>query len=158
MITLAINQLSTLRWDMQEDAHAYRARGFSGIGIYRQKLDDFGLERTVELIEEVQLSVTSLSWAGGFTGSDGRPFDDAIADAMLAIRQAANLRADTLIVLAGGRNNHIRNHVRRTLVEALRRISCVAEEFGVQLSLEPMHAGCGEEWSFVNDLESCLSI
>ncbi|TWU64830.1 MULTISPECIES: sugar phosphate isomerase/epimerase family protein [Crateriforma] len=158
MNTLAINQLSTLRWDMQDDALAYANRGFSGIGIYRPKLEDFGLDRTVELLAESSLSATSLSWAGGFTGSDGRRFDEAVDDAMVAIREAANLRAGTLIVLAGGRNNHIRNHVRRTLLEALRRVSCVAEEFGVTLSLEPIHPGCGYEWSFINDLESCLEI
>jgi len=158
MNTIAINQLSTLRWGMQDDALAYSDRGFAGIGIYRQKLDDFGLDRTVELLAETSLTVTSLSWAGGFTGSDGRRFDDAVADAMVAIRQAANLRAESLIVLAGGRNNHIRNHVRRTLIDALRRVSCVAEEFGVQLSMEPIHPGCGEEWCFINDLESCLQV
>lgn len=158
MNTLAINQLSTLRWSMQDDALAYERHGYSGIGIFRQKLDDYGLDRTIELLAESCLTATSLSWAGGFTGSDGRTFREAVSDAMTAIREAANLRAGTLIVLAGGRNNHIRNHVRRTLVDALRKISCVAEEFGVTLSLEPMHAGIGSEWSFVNDLESCLGI
>lgn len=158
MNTLAINQLSTLRWDMEEDVTAYTDRGFRGIGIYRQKLDDFGLDRTIELLAESSLHATSLSWGGGFTGSDGRTYEDAIVDAMVAIREAAHLRCGTLIVLAGGRNNHIRNHVRRTLVDALQRVSCVAEEFGVSLSLEPMHPGCGDEWSFVNDLESCLEI
>ena len=115
MNTLAISQLSTLRWSFEEDAQAYTARGFKGIGVYRPKLEDFGLDRTVELLAESSLSVTSLSWVGGFTGSDGRAFEEAVLDAIGAVRDAANLRAETLIVLAGGRNNHIRNHARRTL-------------------------------------------
>lgn len=158
MNTLAISQLSTLRWNFQEDAAAYVARGFTGIGVWRPKLEDFGLERTIELLAESSLAVTSLSWAGGFTGSDGRAFDDAVADAIHAVRDAANLRADTLIVLAGGRNNHIRNHVRRTFCDALQEIAHVAEEFGVRLAIEPIHPGCGDEWSFVNDLQSTLDI
>jgi len=141
---------------MEEDALAYSQRGFTGIGIYRRKLDDFGLDRTVELLAEASLHVTSLSWAGGFTGSDGRSYDDSIHDAMQAIGEAANLRAETLVVMAGGRNCHIRTHLRKTLHEALARISEHAEEFGVELSLEPMHAGIGDEWSFINDLEACL--
>lgn len=60
--------------------------------------------------------------------------------------------------MAGGRNNHIRNHARRTLCEALKRIVQGAEDHGVHLSLEPIHPGCGDEWSFVNDLESTLEI
>jgi sugar phosphate isomerase/epimerase len=158
MNTVAINQLSTLRWDFQEDAQAYAARGFQGIGIYRPKLEDIGLEKAIDLLAECSLSATSLSWGGGFTGSDGRAVDDAIIDAMSAVRDAANLRADTLILLAGGRNNHIRNHARRTLCQAIKQVSVVAEEFGVQLSIEPFHRGCGEEWSFVNDIESTLEI
>ena len=158
MNTLAISQLSTLRWSIEEDAHAYAERGFTGIGIYRPKLEDFGLSRTIELLAESSLAVTSLSWAGGFTGSDGRAYEDAVRDAIAAVRDAANLRAETLIVLAGGRNNHIRNHARRTLCEALKNIAIVAEEFGVRVSLEPIHPGCGEEWSFVNDLQSTLDI
>ncbi len=158
MNTLAISQLSTLRWSFEEDAGAYASRGFTGIGVYRPKLEDFGLDRTIELLAESALQVTSLSWVGGFTGSDGRAFEDAVADAMHAVHDAANLRAETLIVLAGGRNNHIRNHARRTLCEALREIAAVAEDFGVRLSLEPIHPGCGDEWSFVNDLRSTLDI
>ncbi len=158
MNTLAISQLSTLRWNFHEDAAAYAARGFTGIGIWRPKLEDFGLDRTIELLAESSLSVTSLSWVGGFTGSDGRGVDEAIADAIAAVRDAANLRAETLIVLAGGRNNHIRNHAKRTFCEALQEIAVVAEDFGVRLSIEPIHPGCGDEWSFVNDLQSTLDI
>ncbi|MEM8669607.1 MAG: sugar phosphate isomerase/epimerase family protein [Planctomycetota bacterium] len=158
MNTLAISQLTTLRWSFEEDALAYSSRGFRGIGIYRPKLGDFGLDRTIELLAEHELSVTSLSWAGGFTGSDGRAFEEAVVDAINAVEDAANLQAETLIVLAGGRNNHIRNHARRTLCDALRQVAMVAEDFGVKLSIEPIHPGCGDEWSFVNDLQSTLDI
>ena len=158
MNTLAISQLSTLRWSFEEDARAYVKRGFKGIGIYRPKLEDFGLDRTIELLVDHALSVTSLSWVGGFTGSDGRAFDEAVHDALGAVRDAATLHAETLIVLAGGRNNHIRNHARRTLCEALKEIAAVAEDFNVRLSIEPIHPGCGDEWSFVHDLRSTLDI
>lgn len=158
MQTLAISQLTTLRWSFEEDARAYATRGFRGIGIYRPKLEDFGLDRTMELLADHELEVTSLSWVGGFTGSDGRPYEEAVNDAIHAVRDAATLQAETLIVLAGGRNNHIRNHARRTLCDALKEIAAVAEEFGVRLSIEPIHPGCGDEWSFVNDLRSTLDI
>ena len=158
MNTIAISQLSTLRWSFEEDAQAYSERGFTGIGVYRPKLDDFGLNRTIELLAEFSLSVTSLSWVGGFTGSDGRAYGDAVDDAIQAVSDAAQLQAETVIVLAGGRNNHIRNHARRTLCEALKEICEAAEDNGVRVSLEPIHPGCGDEWSFVNDLQSTLDI
>ena len=40
----------------------------------------------------------------------------------------------------------------------LLEISLAAESFGVQLSLEPIHPGCGDEWSFINDLQAALDI
>jgi len=158
MNIIAVNQLSTYRWDLEEDAQAYATHGFGGIGLFRPKVDDFGIERCVELLDDLNLSVTSLSWAGGFTGSDGRGYEDALCDAMSAVTDAANLKADTLVVLAGGRNNHIRRHARRTLCEALAKISVFAEQFNVRIALEPFHPGCGHEWSFVNDLESTMHI
>ena len=158
MTTISISQLSTLRWDLESDVEAYSRHGFGGIGLYRPKLEDFGIDRAAELLDEHSLDVTSLSWAGGFTGSDGRPFEDAVCDANRAVLEASRLQADTLIVLAGGKNNHIHTHLRRTLCLALKRLAAVASEHGIQLALEPFHPGCGDEWSFVNDLRSTLDI
>jgi sugar phosphate isomerase/epimerase len=158
MNTLAVNQLSTMRWTFEEDVVAYASRGFSGIGVWRPKLEDLGVAHAVELLAKHSLRVTSLSWAGGFTGSDGRGFDESLLDGVTAIQDAACLGAETLIVLAGGRNHHTRNHARRTLIDALGELVSVAEDFQVRLSIEPFHPGCGEEWSFVNDLRSTLDV
>lgn len=158
MNTVSINQLSTLRWSFEEDAEAYHRHGFSGIGIYRPKLEDFGIDRAIELLAEFQLDPTSLSWVGGFTGSDGRAYSESVSDGLEAIADAAKLNVDSLVVLAGGRNNHIRNHARRTLCEALKELAPAAEDHGIRLAIEPFHPGCGDEWSFVNDLHSTLEI
>lgn len=154
----SVSQLSTLRWDFEADVVEYARHGFNGIGVYRPKLDDFGTSRAIELLDEYAMSVTSVSWIGGFTGSDGRPFEDAVVDGINAVLQAKRLQADTLIVLAGGKNNHIQTHLRRTLCQALSRVAAVASEHGIRLALEPIHPGCGDEWSFVNDLQSTLDI
>jgi len=74
------------------------------------------------------------------------------------VRDAEMLGADTLVVLAGGRNNHIKRHLQKTLCGALREIAAVATEHHVKLALEPIHPGCGEEWSFVNDVRSTVDI
>ena len=158
MNTLSVSQLSTLRWDFEHEIAAYDQRGFGGIGVYRPKLEDYGIENAIDLLDVFSMEVTSLSWCGGFTGSDGRRFEDAVADAMVAVLQAARLRAKTLIVLAGGKNNHIKTHLRRTLRCALKRLAAVASEHGVRLALEPFHPGCGDEWSFVTDLQTTLQI
>lgn len=158
MNTLSVSQLSTLRWDFEQELSAYAERGFGGVGVYRPKLEDYGIDRAIDLLDDFAMDVTSLSWVGGFTGSDGRRFEDAVSDAMSAILQAARIRAETLIVIAGGKNNHIQTHLHRTLRCALKRLAAVASEHGVQLALEPIHPGCGDEWSFVTDLQTTLKI
>ena len=129
MNLLAINQLSTLRWSMEQDAAAYAQRDFCGIGLYRPKLDDYGVDATIELLAEHQLQPTSLSWVGGFTGSDVLGINDAMDDAIQAVQDAANLQVETLILITGGRNNHIHSHLRRTICDVLSDLTRAAEAF-----------------------------
>ena len=158
MKQIAISQLTTLRWDIEQEIVAAVKRGFGGIGIWRPKVDELELQQTAELLFENRLAVSSLSWAGGFTGSDGRRFSDAVEDAIDAVRDAEMLGADTLVIIAGGRNNHIKRHLHKTLCEALREINAAAMVHDVKLAIEPFHPGCGAEWSFVSDIRSTLDI
>jgi len=158
MKKIAISQLTTLRWDIEQEIVAATKRGVNGLGIWRPKLDDHGVEEIAELLFENRISVSSLSWAGGFTGSDGRRFSDAVEDAIEAVREAQILGADTLVVLAGGRNNHIKRHLQKTLCGALQEICAAATAHDVKLAIEPFHPGCGDEWSFVSDIRSTLDI
>jgi len=158
MKKIAISQLTTLRWDIEQEIAAANKRGIRGLGMWRPKLDDHGVEHTAELLFENRISVSSLSWAGGFTGSDGRSFSDAVEDAIDAVREAQILGASTLVVLAGGRNNHIKRHLHKTLCSALREICAAAAAHDVELALEPIHPGCGDEWSFVSDIRATLDV
>lgn len=158
MLKLAVNELSTFRWSFEEDVHYYREAGFDAIGIWRPKLHDFGEEKAIELLHENNLQISSLQWIGGFTGSDGRSFRDAFHDALDTIQLAADIEAQTVVVLAGGRFGHTRNHAMRLLTTALQHLTEAAEAVGVQLALEPMHVGCSNHWSFINTLPQCLDI
>lgn len=158
MNLLAISQLSTLSWDFEQDVHRYLEWGFDGIGIYRRKLDDYGLFSAVDLLKSTGVRATSLTWAGGFTGSDGIGYEEAVENTMDAIHDAASIGASTLVVIAGGLNSHLKKHARRMLTEALGDLGEVASGLGVTLSLEPIHPGCGPSWSFIHDLKPALEL
>ena len=79
----------------------YAAAGFDSIAVWRQKLSDFGEDKAIELLEDSELSVSALLWAGGFTGSDGRSHQESIEDALEAVQLAAGLKAGTLVVYTG---------------------------------------------------------
>lgn len=152
MTHLAVSELTTLRWSFEEDARWFRESGFDGIAVWRQKLSDYGEEKGAELLTELQLKATTLLWTGAFTGSDGRSFREAVADAFDALHVAHLLGARAVLVHSGGRNGHTCNHARRLLLEGLQAVLPLAEEFNIRLLIEPMPAACAGAWTFLHSL------
>ena len=158
MPRLSVNELTTYQWSFEEDVCHYAEAGISAIGIWRQKLSDYGEEKGVELLRETNLEVSNLLWAGGFTGSDGRSYQESLQDAAAAIRMAGFIGCPTLVLYSGGRGGHTSRHARRLFVSALTALAPIAEEEAVDLAIEPMHPACAEEWTFLTTLESTLKI
>ena len=158
MARLSMNEMTTFRWSFEEDVAQYAAAGFTALGVWRQKLSDYGEDKGIELLTQRQMSVSNLLWAGGFTGSDGRSFRESIEDAVEAIRLAAQMHAHCLVVYSGARAGHTHSHARRLLRDAFRELVPVADDFDVTLAIEPMHAGCAAEWTFLTSLDEALAL
>jgi sugar phosphate isomerase/epimerase len=158
MVKLAINEMTTYRWSFEDDVQQYARAGIEAIGIWRQKLSDYGDDKGIELIEDSGLTVSGVHWAGGFTGSDGRTHRESIADGREAVRVAAALKASCLIVYSGPRAGHTHKHARRLFTHALRELLPEAERQRVVLAIEPMHAGCAQEWTFLTDLKETIEL
>ncbi|MEX0679107.1 MAG: sugar phosphate isomerase/epimerase family protein [Pirellulales bacterium] len=158
MAGLSINEMTTYRWSFEEDVTRYKAAGIEAIGVWRQKLADCGEDKGIKLLDESGLAVSNLLWAGGFTGSDGHSYQESLADAREAIHLAAALAADCLVVYSGGRNGHTQNHARRLFASALDELLPLAEKMDVALAVEPMHAGCADEWTLLTSLDEATSL
>lgn len=158
MLRLSVNELSTYRWTFEEDVLHYHQAGFEAIGIWRPKLADYGEEKGAELIHEHGLEISSLHWAGGFTGSDGRSYRESLHDGLDAIQLAADIGAKTVAVISGGRGGHTSGHANRLVRTALKELSEAAQAVNVQLAIEPMHIGCAFDWSIVNTIPQCLDL
>jgi sugar phosphate isomerase/epimerase len=150
MRQISVSQFSTCYWTFEEDLLRYQALGFDSIGIWRRKIDDFGHREAIDLIYETKMNVSSLSWAGGFTGSDGRSYVEAVEDACEAISLASKLGAGCLLVHPGGRNNHTNSHAFRLLESALSQLLPVAEDYGVKLAIELIPGFVESPWTFVH--------
>jgi len=157
MARLAISELTTFRWSFEEDVQQYHAAGIPAIGVWRQKLTDVGEEKGAKLLADAALAVSSLQWAGGFTGSDGRTHEESIADARQAISTADALQAGCLIIHSGARGVHTHNHARRLFCLALDKLLPLAEERGITLAIEPMHSDCSE-FTFLHCLDVTLDL
>jgi len=155
---LSMNEVTTYRWSFEEDVQHFAAAGYQGIGVWRQKLADYGEEAGIDLLAEAGLRVTNLLWAGGFTGSDGRTQQEAISDAEHAIRLAGAMNADCLVIYPGGRNHHTFRHANRLLCSAIESLLELAEAADVTLAIEPMHPACAAEWTFLTDIEATIAL
>ncbi len=159
MRRISISELSTLRWSFYQDAVRYASLGFHSIGVWRQKVDEYGHAAAIDLLYEMKMGVSSVHWAGAFTGSDGKSYNEAIDDAEEAIQLAALLDADCLIVHSGSRNGHTNSHAKRLFFSALRTLVPIASDFGVRLAVEPMFNGCaGSKWTIIEKLDDMFSL
>lgn len=158
MRRIAISELSTLRWSFYQDAVRYASLGFESIGVWRQKIDDFEHAAAIDLLFELKMDVSSVHWAGAFTGCDGKSYTEAIEDAEEAIRLARLLDAKCLIVHPGSRNGHTNSHAKRLFYSALRTLAPIANDFGVKLAIEPMFSPCANNWTIIQSLDATLHL
>jgi sugar phosphate isomerase/epimerase len=158
MPRISINEMTTYHWSFLEDVIGYQAAGVERIGVWRRKLSDFGEERAVELLRESNLGVSSFSSAGGFTGSDGQTHREAIDDALDALRMAAEIHAECLVVVAGAQAGHIFNHARRLLRDALWELGDAAGGLGLNIALQPVHRQPADRGSFLTSLDAMLDM
>ena len=157
MQRLSVSQFSSYRWSFFQDVLKFSKMGFNSIGVWRQKVDDFGFEAAADLLFEMQMSVSSFSWAGGFTGSDGNSFCLAVDDGIEAVYQAHLVGAKKLIIHPGARNGHTESHAMRLIKTGLRELLPVATDLGIQLLLEPIVTK-RNPWSFVHRCHSYRQI
>lgn len=155
---LSLGQVTTYRQSFAEDVLACEAAGIRRLGVWRRKLDEFGIEKAVQLLDDHFVTVSSLSWGGGFTGRNGLTFDDAVDETRTAIYQATQLGAHALTIVSGGRGGHIHSHARRLLLDGLAATVDIAAEHGITLALQPMAVEYADGWTFLDTMRESLEI
>ncbi|MFM7136482.1 MAG: sugar phosphate isomerase/epimerase family protein [Planctomycetota bacterium] len=158
MFEIAISQMTTSRWELSFEVDRLSAHGFEAISLWRPKVSDVGIAAAAALIAAAGLRVSSVQWAGGFTGGDGRSFDESVDDALEAIETAEALAAPVLVVHSGCRGGHTRSHARRLLAEAIELLAAPARQAGVTLAVKPMHPVAAAGCSFVSRLGEAVEL
>lgn len=158
MRRLSICQFSTNRWSFHQDILKYASLDVGSVGIWKSKLLDVGAQEAADFLFEMKMDVSSLHWAGGFTGSEGNSYIDTVNDAIESVKIAGMLGAETLIVHPGARNGHTTGHAMRLLETALNSVAPVAADYGVRLALEPMSFQGKCPWTFMNGVDPVLQL
>jgi sugar phosphate isomerase/epimerase len=156
MVRFSISQLTTMRWSFHQDVLRYLNQGFQSIGVWRQKVDEYDVLEIADFLHEMKMSVSSVHWAGGFTGGNGFSHKEAIQDAVEAIELTSRLRGNCLIVHPGCRNGHTSSNARRLLRSALTTLVPIAEDYGVRLAIELMPCPNAHNWTFMQQFNCAL--
>ncbi len=158
MLDVAVSELTSPGSDLSQEITWLAASGVEAISLWRPKVTDLGAAVVARLVGSAGLRVSSLQWAGGFTGGDGRSFAESIDDALEAIGVAAVVAAPCLVIHSGCRGGHTRSHAGRLLVQAIEALAPAASQAGVALALKPVHPLASSGCSFLTGLRETLDL
>jgi sugar phosphate isomerase/epimerase len=138
---LSLNQATVKHLDLPAAAELCVRHEIPAIGLWRDRVAEFGLTRSAAAVRAAGLHVSSLCRGGFLTHADPVARATALADNRAAITEAAELEADTLILVSGGLVPGSRDLglARRMIADALGELVPVAQRLGVRLGIEALH-------------------
>jgi sugar phosphate isomerase/epimerase len=138
---LSLNQ-ATVKYLSLADAVALCARHeIPAIGLWRDRVAETGLAAAVAAVRAAGLHVSSLCRGGFVTRADAEGRAAARADNRAAVAEAAELGADTLVLVCGGLVPGSRDLglARRLVADAIADLVPEAQRLGVRLGIEALH-------------------
>lgn len=156
---LSLNIWTTKGWTLAEAVAGCVEQGVPGIGLWRDKVAEQGLEESARLIREAGLAVTSLCRGGFFTAPEA-PGTDPAEDNRRAVDECVALGTDVLVLVAGGLPAGSRDlrAARRSVADGIARLAPYAEQRGVKLAIEPLHPMFCADRAVVSTLGQALDL
>jgi sugar phosphate isomerase/epimerase len=151
---LSLNQWTTKRWSLPEAIDGCVRHGIGGIGVWRDKLAETGLDAAATLISDNGLTVTSLCRGGFFTSAAS---DD---DNRRAVDEAAVLGARTLLLVVGGLPVGSKDlpAARSAVTSGVAELASYAQASEVKISIEPLHPMFCADRAVVSTLAQALDM
>ncbi|MBD3009525.1 sugar phosphate isomerase/epimerase [Streptomyces sp. 5-10] len=157
---LSLNQETIKQWSLPELAEGCAKAGVTGVGLWREPVQKYGVAAAAELVRNAGLTVTSLCRGGFFTATEPGARATALADNRRAIDEAATLGTDTLVLVSGGLPDGSRDlfAARERIADALGELAPYAADHGVRLAIEPLHPMYASDRCVVSTLAQALDL
>jgi sugar phosphate isomerase/epimerase len=138
---LSLNQATVKHAGLREAVALCARHEIPAIGLWRDRVAEIGLSEAVAVARSAGLHVSSLCRGGFFTQAGADGLAAARADNRAAVTEAAELGADTLILVCGGLVPGSRDLglARRMVADAIGDLVPFAQRLGVRLGIEPLH-------------------
>jgi sugar phosphate isomerase/epimerase len=150
---LSLNQITTNRWSLAEALDGCLRAEVPAIGIWRHKIADIGLPHSRRLVRDAGLPVSSVCRGGMFPAATAAERAERIEDNRRAIDEAAELGADTLVLVCGPPPDRDLAAARRMVEDAIAALVPYARERQVRMAIEPLHPMYAAERSCITSLE-----
>jgi sugar phosphate isomerase/epimerase len=151
---LSLNVWTTKNWTLAEAVAGCVRHGVPGIGLWRDKVAEHGLDAAAKLVGEAGLTVTSLCRGGFFTSPDSAEDNRAAVDECVA------LGTDVLVLVVGGLPAGSKDlpAARAAVLDGIAELAPYAEANGVKLAIEPLHPMFCADRAVVSTLGHALDI
>jgi len=160
MDRLSLNQATVNNLSLPEAVGLCVRHDIPAIGLWRERVAEAGLADAVTMVRAAGLHVSSLCRGGFFTHADPAARAAAIADNKAAITEAAELGADTLVLVSGGLVPGTRDLplARRMIADAIADLVPVAQRNGVRLGIEALHPMFAADRCVITRLSEALDL
>ncbi|MGW6281434.1 sugar phosphate isomerase/epimerase family protein [Kribbella sp. NPDC055071] len=156
----SLNQATTKYWPLEDVVAASAKADLSWIGLWREPIQEYGVDRAARLVADAGLKVSSLCRSGFLTATDATERAAKIADNRRAIDEAATLGTDVLILVSGGLPAGSRDldGARAMVRDGLAELAPYATERGVRLGIEALHPMFCSDRCVVSSLGGALDL
>jgi sugar phosphate isomerase/epimerase len=155
---LSLNQITTNRWSLAEALDGCLRAELPAIGIWRHKIAEVGLQESRRLVRQSGLHVSSVCRGGMFPAATAEERARRIDDNRRAIDEAAELAADTLVLVCGPPPDRDIAAARRMVEDAIAELLPYARERNVAMAVEPLHPMYAAERSCITSLEEANAL
>ena len=156
-MSFSLSEISTVQASFAKDLDAYRAAGFDGIGIWESKLGDGDADLDAFAASGLRATncvplVPSILPNTVVPGPED--VEERIESMCGSMHRLARFEPDCVLCLTGPGGEDDGG----TIVDGLRRVAAAAEDAGVRLGLEPIHASQRDALSVVTTIPEALAL
>ena len=157
---LSLNQATVKRLTLAEAVDGCVRAGIPAVGLWRDRVQEIGIEAAAKIVRASGLAVTSLCRGGFLTARSAEERAAALADNRQAVLEAAGVGTDVLILVVGGLPEGSRDlsGARAAVAAGIAELAPFAAEHGVKLAIEPLHPMFCADRAVVSTLGQALDI
>ncbi|MEM1011232.1 MAG: sugar phosphate isomerase/epimerase family protein [Planctomycetota bacterium] len=139
-------------WSLAECCERFAAAGCGGVSVWRDKIEEVGLDEATRIVRGSGLKVPALVRGGFFHEPDAIDVNKACID------EAAAIGAEMVVLVVGADPGKPLADQRKLVADGVAAVAPHASQSGVKLAIEPLHPMYADTRSCVNRMKEATDI